>query len=278
MCVDALDAAARLARVEERPVNQVLDRMGHVRVGAHVGRVLAAQFQAGADEAAGRGLLHCVTAGDRAGEGDEVDQRRRHHLRRLLVAAMHELEHAFRQAGFAEAFVVTLGAKRCLVRMLQDHRVAGHDRRHHRVHRGQVRIVPRRQHQHRARRLAPDEAAKALCRTGIDIGQRLRGDRHHVARPLLEAPHFAGRLADRPAHLPGDFLRDLFLARHEGVDKAVDDCGAAGDWHPPPLRLRAPGQLQRVMDVRVGRKRPLDIDAAVDGGNGLLNVGHDGDW
>jgi len=62
--VDALDAATRLAGIEERAVHQVLDRMRHVRVRAHVGRVLAAQFQADANEAVGRRLLHRMTAGD----------------------------------------------------------------------------------------------------------------------------------------------------------------------------------------------------------------------
>ena len=109
---------------------------------------------------------------------------------------------------------------------------------HHRVHRGEVGIVPRRQHQHYAERLAPDEAAEALLRPGIEVGQRLRRDRDHVARTLLEAAHLAGRLADRPAHLPGDLLGDLLLAGHESVDEAGDDGGALGERHVLPLRLR----------------------------------------
>ena len=46
MHVDALDAAAALPGVEERAVDQVLDRVLEVGVGAHVGRVLAAEFEA----------------------------------------------------------------------------------------------------------------------------------------------------------------------------------------------------------------------------------------
>ena len=57
MHVDALDAAARLAGVEERAVDEVLDRVGEVGVGAHIGRILAAELEPDADEAPGRRLL-----------------------------------------------------------------------------------------------------------------------------------------------------------------------------------------------------------------------------
>src|SRR3546814_585356 len=55
--VDALDAAARLAGIEEGAVDGVLDSVGEVCVGAHVGGVLAAKLQADADELAGGGAL-----------------------------------------------------------------------------------------------------------------------------------------------------------------------------------------------------------------------------
>ena len=61
--VDPLDRAARLAAVEERAVGQVLDRVGEVGIGADVGRVLAAELEADAEEAAGGRLLHRMAAG-----------------------------------------------------------------------------------------------------------------------------------------------------------------------------------------------------------------------
>ena len=57
MHIDALDAAAALPGVEERAVDQVLDRMVELGVGAHIGRVLAAQFEPQRREGAGRGAL-----------------------------------------------------------------------------------------------------------------------------------------------------------------------------------------------------------------------------
>ena len=73
MNIDALDAAAGLTGVEEGTIDQVLDGMVEIGIGANVGRVLAAEFESRADEAAGGRPLNGVTTRDRAGEGDEID-------------------------------------------------------------------------------------------------------------------------------------------------------------------------------------------------------------
>ena len=103
MHVDALDAAAGLARVEERAVDQVLDGMGQVGVVAHIGRILAAELEPRADEAIGCRALHGVPARDRAGEGHEIDTRVADDTLRVRVAQVQRLEHALRQAGLAQA-------------------------------------------------------------------------------------------------------------------------------------------------------------------------------
>src|SRR5262249_32009278 len=73
MDVDALDGAARLAGVEHRAVNQVLDSRPHRRVGPHVGRVFAAEFQPRRYEPFAGGPLPGVPARHRSGESDEAD-------------------------------------------------------------------------------------------------------------------------------------------------------------------------------------------------------------
>ncbi len=70
MDVDAFDAAAALAAVEKRTVHQVLNGEGDIRVGAHVGRILAAQFQAGIDELVGNTVLDAPARRYRSGEVD----------------------------------------------------------------------------------------------------------------------------------------------------------------------------------------------------------------
>ena len=71
--INALDAAAALAGIEESAVDQSLDGMVEIGVGHHIGRVLAAEFQAEPSEGARRGALDDPSAGHRAGEVDEVD-------------------------------------------------------------------------------------------------------------------------------------------------------------------------------------------------------------
>ena len=123
--VDALDPAARLARVEEGAVHQVLDGVRERRVGAHVGGVLAAELEARRDEALGRRALHDVPALDGAGEGHEVDLGAPDHARHGVVVAVQELEHAAREPGRGERLAEALGRERRLLGVLQDHRVPG---------------------------------------------------------------------------------------------------------------------------------------------------------
>src|SRR5205823_2825627 len=68
MHIDALDAAAALAGVEIDAVDDVLDRVLQVDVGAHIGRVLAAKLEPDARERSGRGALDRFPGRDRTGE------------------------------------------------------------------------------------------------------------------------------------------------------------------------------------------------------------------
>ena len=86
---------------------------------------------------------------------------------------MQELEYAVGQARGLERFGVALGDQRRLRRHLQDHAVARQQRRNHRVHGSEPRVIPRRDDQHHAERLAPDEAPEARLRIDLQIGERL---------------------------------------------------------------------------------------------------------
>src|SRR5213076_1045751 len=198
--VDALYRAAGLARVEVGAVDQVLYRRLQRRVGPHVRRVLAAELEAGDDEAPGRGALHRMAAADRAGEGDEADAGVGDDARRRLVIDVEELEHAIRQAGGCESLAVALGDEGRMLRHLQDHRVAGEERRHDGVHRGEPGVVPRREDQPHAERLAPDEALEARFFFNRKISESLFGDTAHVLDALMKAAaDLAGALRDRAA-------------------------------------------------------------------------------
>ena len=109
------------------------------------------------------GLLHGVAAADRAGEGDEADSRVARSTRATWSwSRCRNWKTPSGRPAALNALGVALGDQRRLRRHFEDHRVAGEQRRHDRVHRREPGIVPRRDHQHDAERLAPDEAAGIL--------------------------------------------------------------------------------------------------------------------
>ena len=181
------------------------------------------------------------------------------------------LEQAFRQAGRAQAVLEALGAQRRLRRMLQQHRVARHQRRYHAVDRDQVGIIPGRDREHDAERLAPQEAAESVLRPRVDVGERIGGDGDHVARALERAAHFAGRVVDRPAHLPGQLGRDLAACPPRSASQKARQIrarSATGVQPPAPLRLAR--LRERRVDRGIGCEFALAIHRAVDRADGLL--------
>ena len=272
--VDALDRAAGLAAVEERAVGQVLDRVREIGIGPYVGGVLAAELEADAEKTRGCGLLHAVPAGDRAGEAHEVDLAARENPCGRIVPEMEVLEDARGQAARRERLADALGAKRGLRRVLQDHRIARHQGRHHGVHRGEIRVVPRRDHERDAERHLADEPREARLVADRQVRERVARHFDHVAGALLESGHLARRVADRPAHLPGELPCDLVALRDEGVDRATQNGRALGDRNAAPLRLGSSGAFQGGRDLAVARQRPLGVDLPVDRRDHLDSVAH----
>ena len=174
MHIDPLDAAAGLAGIEHGAVHKILDGVGQVGIGAHIGGIAAAELETQADEAIGRRLHDGVAGGDAAGEVHIVDPVGADQLQRVVVGHVQMLEQALGQAGFLEGGGEALGAERRLRRMLEDHRIAGHQRRHDAVDRGEIGIVPGRHDEDHAQRLAADEAGEAGPRVGRHVARAPR--------------------------------------------------------------------------------------------------------
>ena len=102
MDIDALDAAAALAGIVEGAFDQIGDGIVQLDVGQHIGRVLAAEFQAERHEGSRRGLFDGAAAGHRAGEVDMVDLAGAEQSFGLRVVQHDVLENAFRQPGLLE--------------------------------------------------------------------------------------------------------------------------------------------------------------------------------
>jgi hypothetical protein len=90
--IDPLDRATRLAGVEHRSIDEVLDRRVKLSIRANEGRILAAQLKPGGDKSMARCPLDGLPAGDRAGEGDKADSSISDHLRHLIVIEVQILE------------------------------------------------------------------------------------------------------------------------------------------------------------------------------------------
>lgn len=135
-----------LPGVEEAAVDQVLHRVGQVGIGAHVGRVLATQLQADADEMAGGGAFHHPSTFHRAGEVDLLHLPGGDQCAGLAVVQHQVVEQPVRQAGAGEGLGEALADQQGLAGVLEQHGVTGHQRRDDGVNRRQVGIVPRRHH------------------------------------------------------------------------------------------------------------------------------------
>jgi hypothetical protein len=163
--------------------------------------------------------------------------------------------------------------QQCLCGVLQDHGIAGHQGRHHGVHRREVGIVPRRHGEHESDRLARDVALEALLGLRDDVSERAVGERNHGSRAFLETVQLVAAVAHRSTHLPGELGPDLGTHRQHGVDRPAEDFPALGKRHALPFGLRLAGGRDRRFDLGSGRGRAPHHLAAVDGRD-ADDVGH----
>jgi hypothetical protein len=190
-----------------------------------------------------------MAARHRTREGHEVHARVADHAVGVLVRGMHELEHARGQARQLQAFGEVFGAQRRLRRVLEDHRVARHEGRHHAVDRDQIRVIPGRDAEHHAQGFAVHEAREALLRARVEIRERLRRNRDHVARAFQRAAHLVGRVARGAAHLPGELFGDLRATLFELVAETREDGRAFFQRHVAPHPLRVARDAQQLVDL-----------------------------
>ena len=259
--VDPLDRAARLAGVEVGAVDQCRHGAFEVGVDAHVGRILATELEPDADEAFRRDSVDQVTDRHRTGEHHVVDALVADHRRDVLVVGVQDPQHTVGQARRGEALGEVLGHQRCLRGVLEHHAVAGEQRRHHRVHRADVRVVPRHQRQHRAHRAATDETAGRVIAARVEVGELTFGDRRHVAGALGEPTGDLGRgEGDRPVSAKRAARRTSARAiisstkRSTTVMRSVS--GLAAQSRGRRRRRRGPRSAGRGISARCRRCRP----------------------
>ena len=265
MDVDAFDAATALPGIEEGAVDQILDRELQVCVGRDIGGVLAPEFEPERRERARRGALHRAARLDRPCEGDMIDKAARDDGFRLAVLEHDMAEQALREADGVEGFLEPVADQQRLRGLLKQHGVAGDQRRHDRVDGRQIGVVPRRDGEHDADRFTGDVAFVPGPRVDRDRGrERRRRDFGHIAHALVDALQLALPVADRPPHLPGQFLRDLGAHVLERVRHAHDERRAFLDGNMAPRLLGCARARERLADLRLAGGRSVDVNPAVD--------------
>ena len=166
---------------------------------AHVRRIAAAELEPHADEASA--AARCM-AWPPATEPVNATKATRGSLTTRSVSSCDRCRTWNTPSGrprLAKAFRETLGAQRRLRGVLQHHGVARHDRRHDAVHRDEIRIVPGRDGEHDAQRLAAHEAleirlsARRRCRRALRARWRSCSARARACRALRSARSGSGR-------------------------------------------------------------------------------------
>ena len=182
----------------------------------------------------------------RASEADLIDLARRDQLQRVVMRERERAEQALRQAGAVSIAVWKRSPTRDGLRGgFENDGIARHQRRDDRIHRRQIRIIPGRDSEHDAGRIAPDIALEAVFRGRHDRRQRLFGDADHVAGAFLETAELAAGIFDRPAHLPGQFRRDLGAHRQHGIDRGGAELARVRRPARAPIPLAPCGRRRR---------------------------------
>ena len=91
MHVHALDAAATLAGIEHRAINEHRRRLRHVRIRRHIRAILAAQLEVAIEVPLRRACINFLTAAHRAGEHHVIDVTLFNQPRRVRVVHHHVL-------------------------------------------------------------------------------------------------------------------------------------------------------------------------------------------
>ena len=269
--VHALDRDAGLPAVLHRVEGGGVRRALEVGVGEHDHRVLAAELQRHRRERA-RGALHDLLAGrGRAGEHhhvDLVDQR----LTRLAEAG-RDLVDALGQAALAHRLDHQQRGQGRDLRRLEDHGVAGGERRDAVAEGVRQRVVPRADHADEPeRRVAHDELAAEHERVGradLLVGEVVR----RVLGPEAERAADVADLGEQGvlvglARLGDDRVDHALLVVEHPLLGAPQHARAALEAERLPGRLRGAAALGERAHLVRGEDRHLPHDRA---GRGVLD-------
>ena len=204
-----LDGAAGLSDVAERPARDPGDRARHVAVGEDDGRVLPAHLDARGDPALGAPYADHVTGPGRAGEHARVDAGvdQRGADRPLALNGLYEPVGEL----VGQARDEPRARSRGVLRGLEDHAVARHERRKDRPVQPRDRVVPRRDDPDHAARDPVDVRAFVREAERVQANVAPRGGRPDDAGPAAHVVERAQGFVEEPldGHLSELLAREV---------------------------------------------------------------------
>ena len=236
--------AAHLALVEPDRVDDALDRRLHVRVVEDDEGRFSSELQRELLALARRGLPDEPADIGGAGEGDLVHAGVFDEKRARLALALHDVDHALRQARLHAQFREGDGRQRRLFRRLEDHGAAGRKRRRDLPRQHQQREVPRND-------LAADAGRRHAGKLALDQ-LRPAGVVVEVARD--EGDVDVARLADRLAVVDGfEHRQEARMLLHLARQRVEEG------------RALVPGPVRPALERRARRRDGL-VDRLLAGG------------
>ena len=180
------------------------------------------------------------------------------------------LENSFGKPRLFGCPAQAFGAQGRLVGVLQQDRVARHQRRHDRVDRGEVGEVPGSQHQHQSQGGTLHEPAKARLFGGLHRGKRLRGHGKHAPGTGCKPGDLMGGMGNGAADLPGQLLGRLWPHGHERIHHGCHRCHAVHQGHLAPFCLGLHPSSEAFFDLPPPRQGTLHVHRAIHGAHGVL--------
>ena len=273
--VHALDRDADLAGVVHRVVGGGVGRPLDIGVGAHDQRVLAAELEVARDQPLGGRLEDRFAGLGRAGEHDAIDRLDQRRAGRPVAGC--DLKRPVGQPGLAHHLRHQQRAQRRHLAGLEDHAVAGRQRRDAVTERIGDRKVPRADHAHDAdRRVAHRQLLPEGQRVGPRPNALARQIRRRAPGPEAERAHGVAEVGELRV------LVGLAGLGHDGLDHPLGVIE-----HPllrAPQHLRAPlepeclpaglsraGQRGHFLDLVAPEYRDRADELA---GGGVLDADH----
>ena len=216
----------------------------------HHDRRVAAELHGGAFHALGGKPGEMLAHGNRAGEGDLLDDLGRDQvLGHIGRHAEHEIKHARRQAGVGEAFHQLDAAARRFFRGLDDERAAGGQGAGDLAHRRQRREIPRREGGDHADRLLQHQLAHAFLAAGDDAAIGAAAFLGVPVDDVGAGEHFGAQLDIDLALFLRLHLGDVVVALAHQIGGLAHDLGAVIGRGRLPHREALRGGGERGVEV-----------------------------